>query len=79
MTHESGPTCAAANPAIALRLQSTRPAGRVAELRSLGAFSEFPTLRPTSRSGNRSSPSLQREALQPQQFPDSLIARLSPQ
>jgi hypothetical protein len=29
--------CAAANPAIALRLQSTRPAGRVAELGSLVA------------------------------------------
>ena len=28
--------CAAANPAIALRLQSTRPVGRVAELGSLG-------------------------------------------
>ena len=28
----------AANPAIALRLQSTRPAGRVAELRSLGGM-----------------------------------------
>jgi hypothetical protein len=27
--------CAAANPAIALRLQSTRPVGRVAELGSL--------------------------------------------
>ena len=27
-----GRTCAAANPAIALQLQSTRPAGRVAEL-----------------------------------------------
>ena len=33
--------CAAANPAIALRLQSTRPVGRVAELGSLGHMKRF--------------------------------------
>ena len=35
--HISAQQCAAANPAIALRLQSTRPVGRVAELGSLAA------------------------------------------
>src|SRR5688500_6610178 len=36
-------TCAAANPAGALRLQSTRPAGRVAELWSRHAYEHQPT------------------------------------
>jgi hypothetical protein len=38
-TTETPNQCAAANPAIASRLQSWRPTGRVAELGSLGSFS----------------------------------------
>jgi hypothetical protein len=41
------PKCAAANPAIALRLQSTRPVGRVAEL--VGGTSRRPATQTTNQ------------------------------